>query len=274
MSNTQEKPILQRAVGAIFLLALIALVAVLLLQPSDQLPESTTKNSKPQQPTISITANNDSSKAPELNTKGPEIVLESTTSASQITENTPVEVIGEDLWQSVEQQTSQAVESTKPILIASTEPSNATPKTVAEKPKATEPPKTANTTTAPKTEAPKTANTTTAPKTEATKPKVAAPKLELIADSEKAPVTKPTSSATTSKNNQGKWYVQIGAFGNSANAQKLVNQYQQQGYTVRIQKDNNLNRVQIGPFSTKKEAEQVQAKTKTQSINPAVIHLP
>lgn len=260
MSNTQEKPILQRAVGAIFLLALIALVAVLLLQPSDQLPESTAKNSKPQQPTISITANNDSSKAPELNIKGPEIVLESTTSASQITENTPVEVIGEDLWQSVEQQTSQAVESTKPILIASTEPSNATPKTVAEKPKATEPPKTAN--------------TTATPKTEATKPKVAAPKLELIADSEKAPVTKPTSSATTSKNNQGKWYVQIGAFGNSANAQKLVNQYQQQGYTVRIQKDNNLNRVQIGPFSTKKEAEQVQAKTKTQSINPAVIHLP
>lgn len=260
MSNTQEKPILQRAVGAIFLLALIALVAVLLLQPSDQLPESTAKNSKPQQPTISITANNDSSKAPELNTKGPEIVLESTTSASQITENTPVEVIGEDLWQSVEQQTSQAVESTKPILIASTEPSNTIPKTVSEKPKATEPPKTAN--------------TTAAPKTEATKPKVAAPKLELIADSEKAPVTKPTSSATTSKNNQGKWYVQIGAFGNSANAQKLVNQYQQQGYTVRIQKDNNLNRVQIGPFSTKKEAEQVQAKTKTQSINPAVIHLP
>lgn len=260
MSNTQEKPILQRAVGAIFLLALIALVAVLLLQPSDQLPESTAKNSKPQQPTISITANNDSSKAPELNTKGPEIILESTTSASQITENTPVEVISEDLWQSVEQQTSQAVESTKPILIASTEPSNATPKTVAEKPKATEPPKTAN--------------TTAAPKTETTKPKVAAPKLELIADSEKAPVTKPTSSATTSKNNQGKWYVQIGAFGNSANAQKLVNQYQQQGYTVRIQKDNNLNRVQIGPFSTKKEAEQVQAKTKTQSINPAVIHLP
>ncbi|HIW05867.1 MAG TPA: SPOR domain-containing protein [Candidatus Ignatzschineria merdigallinarum] len=260
MSNTQEKPILQRAVGAIFLLALIALVAVLLLQPSDQLPESTAKNSKPQQPTISITANNDSSKAPELNTKSPEIVLESTTSASQITENTPVEVIGEDLWQSVEQQTSQAVESTKPILIASTEPSNTIPKTVSEKPKATEPPKTAN--------------TTAAPKTEATKPKVAAPKLELIADSEKAPVTKPTSSATTSKNNQGKWYVQIGAFGNSANAQKLVNQYQQQGYTVRIQKDNNLNRVQIGPFSTKKEAEQVQAKTKTQSINPAVIHLP
>src|SRR5699024_12084534 len=47
---------------------------------------------------------------------------------------------------SVEQQTSQAVESTKPILIASTEPSNTIPKTVSEKPKATEPPKTANTT--------------------------------------------------------------------------------------------------------------------------------
>ena len=151
------------------------------------------------------------------------------------------------------------MESTKPVLIASTEPSNTIPKTVPEKPKATESPKTANTTT---------------PKSEATKPKVAAPKLELIADSEKSPVTKPTLSATTSKNNQGKWYVQIGAFGNSANAQKLVNQYQQQGYTVRIQKDNNLNRVQIGPFTTKKEAEQVQAKTKTQSINPAVIHLP
>ncbi len=260
MSNTQEKPILQRAVGAIFLLALIALVAILLLQPTDKLPESTAKHSKPQQPTISITANNKASNAAGTNNKAPEIILESTTSTTQIsnnTENTPVEVISEDIWQSVEQQAPKAVEPPKPILIASAE-SKTTPKTATEKPKTTQPAKT---------------NTTTAsPKTEATKPKVTTPKLELIADSEKS-TAKPAVQAAPS-NKQGKWYVQIGAFGNAANAQKLVNQYKQQGYTVRIQKDNNLNRVQIGPFTTKKDAEKVQAKTKTQSINPAVIHLP
>ena len=268
MSKTQSKSTLQRAVGAIFLLALIALVAVLLLQPSDQLPESTAKSSKPQQPTISITANNQQKPQQPSDNQGPALVLESITE-----KNTPkvetitdsVEVISEDLWQSVEQN-SQEIKPAKPLLIASAEDAFAknNPHSQSNTNKPIDPPKQATT-----------------PKKETAKPVVNAPKLELIADSEKstAPARTSTQSApkpnsNSTQNSAGNWYVQIGAFGNAANAQKLVNQYKQQGYNVRIQKDNNLNRVQIGPFATKKAAEQVQSKTKTPSINPAVIHLP
>lgn len=263
MSNTQSKPILQRAVGAIFLLALIGLVAILLLQPSDHLPDSTAKNSKPQQPTISITANDNKPSTSSNDNLEPALILESTTDVDVVdTDSTtaPTEVIGEDIWQSVEQQTQEEIQAAKPILVASSEPSTQE----ASKPKV-DTPKTQASQTTPKAE-------TTKPET--VKPKVEAPKLELIADSEKTTTSKPSAQATPKADASGKWYVQIGAFGNAANAQKLVNQYKQQGYNVRIQKDNNLNRVQIGPFSTKKDAEKVQAKTKTQSLNPAVIHLP
>ena len=262
MSNTQSKPILQRAVGAIFLLALIGLVAVLLLQPSDRLPESSAKNSKPQQPTISITANDKTPSAEKPDHSGPALILESSTDIETLEAkipNRPTEVIGEDIWQSVEQQTHEEIQTAKPILVASSETAPTKP-VVAEKPQI---------------EAPKPNTKPETPKADTAKPKVTTPKLELIADSEK-PVTstKPATQAAPKTSSAGNWYVQIGAFGNAANAQKLVNQYKQQGYNVRIQKDNNLNRVQIGPFSTKQDAEKVQARTKTQSLNPAVIQLP
>ncbi len=257
MSNTQSKPILQRAVGAIFLLALIALVAILLLQPSDRLPDSTAKNSKPQQPTISITAHDQNKSPASPDQSGPALVLESVTGTQYPEPGTiaePVEVISEDLWQSVEQTAGNH-----------NKPANSAPTASREKPTST-----ANSNIPkdrPKAE--------TKPKAETAKPVVTTPKLELIADSEKSPSTsKPAPSVNSKPSSNGNWYVQVGAFGNTANAQKLVNQYKQQGYNVRIQKDKNLNRVQIGPFATKKEAEQIQSKTKTQSINPAVIHLP
>ncbi|MHC5226192.1 SPOR domain-containing protein [Ignatzschineria sp. LJL83] len=244
MSNSQSNPILQRIVGGVFLLALILLVAILLLQPSDTQMSNVDNSSS--RPTTSLP--NTSKPQDNSNNRAPMLVLDSTTIQEEEngTELLPndIEIVGDDLWQQVEEKTSETIVPAKPILIAGTE----TPNPIQERPTTSQKPQ-------------------TTPKPKAETPKPSTPKLELIANSEKP--------ATSSNNNvSGQWYVQIGAFGNLANAQKLVSEYQKQGYSVRIQKDKNLNRVQIGPFSTQKAAEQVKAKTKTPSTNPAVIHFP
>ena len=243
MSNTQSNPILQRIVGAIFLLALILLVAVLLLQPSDHQINNADNGSN--RPAASLPNTSKPQETP--NNRPPVLVLESNTNQNDDhqapTLPSEIEIISEDMWQQVEE---------KPTTIAGIEPA----KPIEERPTTPKPPQIPQ----------------QKPKAEASAP--ATPKLELIANSEKpvaqAPINPPKSSNTAT----GQWYVQIGAFGNIDNAQKLVSQYQKQGYNVRILKDKNLNRVQIGPFSTQKAAEQVKAKTKTPSTNPAVIHFP
>lgn len=263
MSNNQSKSVLQRAVGGIFLLGLIGLIAVLLLQPSDKLPNPTTKDDNPQKPRISITA--DSQKSGAERDKSNDLVLESTSSAGKLPAQLGnKEIIGEDIWQSVEQSNSHNTASThsNPTL------TNTAPIT-GEKIVAANPDKLVT----PKVEAPRTNPNQTQksaekPKT-ATNGKSEAPKIQLISDAQtstKAATPKTTSPSTSS----GKWYVQLGAFSNTANAQKLMNEFKQKGYNVRIQKDNQLNRVQIGPFATKKEAEQVQSRTKGGSLNPSV----
>ena len=239
MSNTLTKSLLQRLLGGIFLLALIGLIAVLLLQPSDKLPTTTPQANNAQKPAISITSGENKG---SQNITRP-IILESQ-SGKEVVESTPGDIIGEELWQSVEQDNQ--IKEDNAIILASIEP-------------------------------PKVAPT---PKKEVVKPKVTPqkaptiPKIELIADSEKSTtkvVQKPQANKTTTVTAQGNWYVQLGAFGNSANAQKLMNEFKQKGYNVRILKDNKLNRVQIGPYATKKEAEQVQSRTRSGSLNPSVV---
>lgn len=260
MSNTQTKSVLQRAVGGIFLLALIALIAVLLLQPSDKLPNTTSQNSNAQKPTLSISANDSQANTqnqlpttPEI--QGPALVLESTTdSGPKLPYPDSTEIIGEDIWQSVEQNSTQPKQpisqiTGEPIVIASALPDANQPKT------------------APKTTAPVKPQET--PKV-ASKPKTETPKLELISGSSSTPKTNAPKQTTSTSTNTGKWYVQLGAFSNGANAQKLMAEFKQKGYNVRIQKDNQLNRVQIGPYATKKEAEQVQSRTKGGSLNPSI----
>ena len=269
MSNNQSKSVLQRAVGGLFLLALIALIAVLLLQPSDKThaPQQESASTQKPKPTLSITSkNNEDSESEITDSSVPAIILESESSKTIAGNNQVTEVVSEDIWQSVEQNSAPAQGqhiTGQPIITASLDkpktvdshkietiqktPQQVTPKVV-EPPKVSEKPKT--------TEKPKVAD----------KPKTApAPKLELISSANTTP--KATTPAPTSS---GKWYVQLGAFSNNANAQKLVNEFKQKGYNVRIQKDNQLNRVQIGPYATKKEAEQVQSRTKGGSLNPSI----
>lgn len=244
MSNTLTKSLLQRLIGGIFLLALVGLIAVLLLQPSDKLPSTTPQANNAQKPAISIT----STAKKEPQEIAPPIILESQ-SGKEVTEivsnnNAPGDIIGEELWQSVEQ--GKSIKEENAIILASVEPPKVTP--------------------APKKEVEK-------PKTTAKKEPVM-PKIELIADSEKNSAKAPQKAQTPQAPKeaaQGSWYVQLGAFGNSANAQKLMNEFKQKGYNVRILKDNKLNRVQIGPYATKKEAEQVQSRTRSGSLKPSVV---
>ncbi len=261
MSKT-TKSTLQRAIGAIFILALIALIAILLLQPADKGSEVVaTPSSKP--PVKTPTAPTG---------EAPVLVLESSAASGTVTipndgsvpTGKDIEIISESLWQSIEQEQPT---TNSPIVAANDQPSITMPAVKPAEPKvpvAAQKPQ----------EAPKKEAST------ASKPAIAPPKLELIAGSQQnsakpAPTTpKTATSSTKPAAASGNWFVQVGAFGNAENAQKLVNQYKKQGYNVRIQRENNLNRVQIGPFATKKEAEQVQAKTKGGSLNPAVIHLP
>lgn len=239
MSNTLTKSLLQRLIGGIFLLALVGLIAVLLLQPSDKLPTTTPQANNVQKPAISIT----STGKKEPQEIAPPIILESQ-SGKEIVSNAPGDIVGEELWQSVEQ--GHQIKEENAIILASIEPPKVTPlpKKEIEKPKVT-------------------------PKKEP-----AMPKIELIADSEKSAAKAPQKTQPVQQapkaTAQGHWYVQLGAFGNSANAQKLMNEFKQKGYNVRILRDNKLNRVQIGPYATKKEAEQVQSRTKGGSLNPSI----
>ncbi|GGZ82348.1 hypothetical protein GCM10007161_12130 [Ignatzschineria indica] len=240
MSNTLTKSLLQRLIGGIFLLALVGLIAVLLLQPSDKLPTTTPQANNTQKPAISIK----STGKKEPQEIAPPIILESQ-SGKEIVSKAPGDIVGEELWQSVEQ--GHQIKEENAIILASIKPPKVTPlpKKEIEKPKVT-------------------------PKKEP-----AMPKIELIADSEKSTAKAPQKTQPVQQapkaTAQGHWYVQLGAFGNSANAQKLMNEFKQKGYNVRILRDNKLNRVQIGPYATKKEAEQVQSRTRSGSLKPSVV---
>ncbi len=281
MSKNTSNSITQRIVGAIVLLALITLIAILLLQPSDRLPNTASKGQRPD-----LTPSNTTH--PERPQTPPVIVLESASghqgnnmvlppinisNGVSTDEGTPsAEVVDESIWQQVEQAAPQPPmpSNNRPIaqgLGSSTQSASATnPNSSRTNGSRAEAPNRSN-------------NTNTAQKSEPAKPK-----LELIASSQTNQNRTPT---TTSKNSrapqtnakptaQGTWYVQLGAFGRADNAQKVYNQYKQLGYNVRIQKEKNLHRVQIGPYASKNEAEQIKTRTRNpkDGINPSVIRIP
>ena len=64
-----------------------------------------------------------------------------------------------------------------------------------------------------------------------------------------------------------KYKVQVGAFSNRANAEKLLAQVKAKGFAAFIAKENNLYKVQVGAFSNKKNAESMLAKVKAAGFN-------
>lgn len=62
---------------------------------------------------------------------------------------------------------------------------------------------------------------------------------------------------------QGEWAVQVGSFGDVANAQRLSEQLASQGFTAfRRARDNNLTSVYVGPYATSEEGESAMALIK------------
>lgn len=67
----------------------------------------------------------------------------------------------------------------------------------------------------------------------------------------------PSSSA------QGEWAVQVGSFGEAANAERLSNQLSGEGFSVyRRQRDNNMTTVFVGPYATSEDGEAAMASIK------------
>lgn len=65
---------------------------------------------------------------------------------------------------------------------------------------------------------------------------------------------------------EGEWAVQVGSFGESANAERLESNLAAQGLPVyRRVRDNGLTTVFVGPYATSREAEEVMAELKAEA---------
>lgn len=65
---------------------------------------------------------------------------------------------------------------------------------------------------------------------------------------------------------EGEWAVQVGSFGESANAERLESNLAAQGLPVYSRvRDNGLTTVYVGPYATSREGEEVMAKLKAEA---------
>ncbi|SDJ37856.1 SPOR domain-containing protein [Billgrantia gudaonensis] len=70
-------------------------------------------------------------------------------------------------------------------------------------------------------------------------------------------------SAASAEEGEGAWAVQVGSFGDPANAERLENRLAEQGYSAyRRQRDNDLTTVYVGPFASSEEGERVMGELK------------
>ncbi|HSP31464.1 MAG TPA: SPOR domain-containing protein, partial [Halomonas sp.] len=71
--------------------------------------------------------------------------------------------------------------------------------------------------------------------------------------------TAPSASSST----QGEWAVQVGSFGDAANAGRLSEQLSGEGFTVyQRQRDNNMTTVFVGPYATSEDGEAAMTSIK------------
>ena len=66
----------------------------------------------------------------------------------------------------------------------------------------------------------------------------------------------PTPAAVASTS--ARWVVQVGSFGQAANAEKLVDQLKQQGYTAYRQQSGKIHKVVVGPSISRDKASQLR----------------
>lgn len=76
-----------------------------------------------------------------------------------------------------------------------------------------------------------------------------------------------SASVAPSAQQQGEWAVQVGSFGDTANAQRISDQLSDEGFSVfQRARDNNLTTVLVGPYATSEDGEAAMALIK-QRIN-------
>ena len=76
-----------------------------------------------------------------------------------------------------------------------------------------------------------------------------------------------SASVAPSAQQQGEWAVQVGSFGDTANAQRISDQLSGEGFSVfQRARDNNLTTVLVGPYATSEDGEAGMAIIK-QRIN-------
>lgn len=79
---------------------------------------------------------------------------------------------------------------------------------------------------------------------------------------------KPTPQPTpTNTNSGGLFYVQIGAFGNRQNAERLETRAKQAGFNTFIKPENGLFKVQIGAFGNRQNAERLANEAKAKGFD-------
>ncbi|WP_299327929.1 septal ring lytic transglycosylase RlpA family protein [Parasphingopyxis sp.] len=81
---------------------------------------------------------------------------------------------------------------------------------------------------------------------------------------------RPPSQATQQPAATGSYYVQLGAFSNASNAQRLADRARSLG-PVRIMSAGNIRRVRIGPYPTRAAAQQAQSQARSAGFGDARI---
>ncbi|MBZ5488275.1 SPOR domain-containing protein [Halomonas aquamarina] len=94
------------------------------------------------------------------------------------------------------------------------------------------------------------------------------PIAELVASSDNAQGSSQGSASSSnasgpSSTKQGEWAVQVGSFGDAANAERLGNQLTDEGFSIFTrQRDNNLTTVLVGPYASSEDGEAAMALIK------------
>lgn len=82
--------------------------------------------------------------------------------------------------------------------------------------------------------------------------------------SQEEPASGPASqSPPTAATSGGEWAIQVGSFGEAANAERLEAQLGEQGFSAyRRARDNNLTSVYVGPFASSDDGERARTELK------------
>lgn len=87
---------------------------------------------------------------------------------------------------------------------------------------------------------------------------------------EAAPAEKPPKAASRPFTTEG-YFLQVGVFGNEANARQLAQQLETAGFRPDVYTTNAQTRVRVGPYSERLDALDVQRKLKAKGFNTVLL---